>query len=199
VKARLALAALVLLFGPTGCEGGGFDWNASQPASDSSTGRSTAFPAPKRTTGPGEYTFTADGGGTGTLQLPASPVAEIEELRLIVNAPPVTYISAAVDNRDGTKAINMFSMSVFTPEGKEVKYGRVSAYVDDLRSMLPADAPSHVFNKFVDVSNAYLDDASPLEVKDFVMVGPEVPEKITGISVYPTGGFPPVIAEPVQG
>jgi len=189
---------LALLFVLTGCEGG-FDSDATRPASDSSSMPAAPTPALKRTTGPGAYTFTADGGGTGTLQLPAAPVPEIEELRSIVNAPPITYISAAVDNRDGTKAINMFSLSVFTPEGKEVKYSGVSAYVDDLRSMLPADAPSHVFNKFVDVSNAYLDDASPLEVKDFVMVGPEVPDRITGISVYPTGGFPPVKAEPVQG
>jgi hypothetical protein len=116
-----------------------------------------------------------------------------------VNAPPVTYISAAVDNREGTKAINMYSLSIFTPEGKELKYKGVSGYLDDLRGRLPANAPSEVFNKFVDVSNAYLDDASPLEVKDFVMVGPEVPAQITGITVYPTGGFPPVNAEPAQG
>jgi hypothetical protein len=119
---------------------------------------------------------------------------EVEELRAIVNAPPVTYISAGVDNRDGTKSINMYSLSIFTPEGKELKYTGVSPYVDDLRAILPPDAPAEIFNRFIDVSDAYLDDASPLEVKNFVLVGPEVPAQISGITVFPTGGFPPVSA-----
>jgi hypothetical protein len=197
VKARLALAASALLLALTGCEGESTE-NATQQASDNPTGTAstTATPQPRRTTGPGTYTFTADGGGTGTLQVPGSAVPEIEELRGIVNAVPVTYISAAVDNREGTKFINMYSLSIFTPEGKELKYRGVSPYLDDLREMLPADAPPEVFNRYIDVSNAYLDDASPLEVKDFVLVGPDVPAQITGITVYPTGGFPPVKAEP---
>lgn len=92
----------------------------------------------------------------------------------------------------------MYSLSIFTPEGKELEYKGVSPYLDDLRRMLPADAPPEVFNKFIDVSDAYLDDASPLEVKNFVLVGPEVPAQMTGITVYPTGGFPPVNAEYVK-
>lgn len=56
--------------------------------------------------------------------------------------------------------------------------------MDELQAKLPQDAPSSVYNRFVDVGNSYLDGASPLEVKDFVMVGPKVPSKITGITVY---------------
>jgi hypothetical protein len=119
VKARLALAVSALLLALTGCDGESTE-NATQQGPDNATGAAstTASSQPRRTTGPGTYTFTADGGGTGTLQVPGSAVPEIEELRGIVNAVPVTYISATVDNRDGTKFINMYSLSISPPRGR---------------------------------------------------------------------------------
>lgn len=147
--------------------------------------------------GPGKYTFTASGGGTGLIQVPApGPAQDLEELRAIVKAPPVTYLAVTVDNRKGSEFINMYGVSIFTPEGKELTYKEAHAYVEELRNKLPPDVPSSVWNKFADVGNSYLDGASPLEVKDFTMVGPEVPSQITGITVSPTGMFNPVNAEP---
>lgn len=116
----------------------------------------------------------------------------------MVSAPPVTYITAKVDNREGTEFINMYSLSIFTPEGKELKYKEVSAYIDELQRKLPENAPSQQYNRFVDVGNSYLDGAPPLAVKDFILVGPEVPAQITGITVSPTGMFNPVPAEPAH-
>ncbi|WP_457965368.1 hypothetical protein M1E17_03045 [Arthrobacter sp. D1-29] len=194
MKARLALAGSALLIALTGCDGESIV-DPTQQSSPVPTA-ATASSEPRSITGPGTYTFTADGGGTGTLHVPGPAASDIEELRTMVGAPPVTYISAAVDNRKGTKAINMYSLRIYTPEGRELKYAGASPYVDDLRRRLPPDTPSEVFNKFIELSDAYLDDASPLEVKNFVLVGPEVPAQITGITVYPTGGFPPVSAEP---
>lgn len=113
-----------------------------------------------------------------------------------MNAPPVTYITGTVDNREGTEPIRMVAMSIFTPEGREFKYEEAFDYVNELREKVPTDAPLQQRNKYVDVANSYLDPVPPLAVKDFVLVGPEVPDQIAGITVAPEGKFNPVPAEP---
>lgn len=126
VRLRLAIAACLLVT-VTGCGGSS---TPADPAVSSSaapggyTGEaSVSEPASPRIMAPGKYTFTASGGGTGTLQVPApGPAQDLEELRAITQAPPVTYLAVSVDNRKGTEFINMYGVSIFTPEGKELKY-----------------------------------------------------------------------------
>lgn len=115
-----------------------------------------------------------------------------------MNAPPVTYITGTVDNRQGTEPVRMVAMSIFTPEGRELKYEEAFEYIGELRDKVPSDAPLQQRNKFVDIGNSYLDPIPPLAVKDFVLVGPEVPAQITGITVAPNGTFNPVSAEPAH-
>lgn len=186
---------LVLLL--TGC-GGSADAPSTQPVNDNPSGVDSQPPPTKRIMGPGKYTFTSKEGGKGVLQVPAPPDPQVEELRMLAGGEPVTYITAAIDNRDGTESINMYRINIYTPEGQEMRYVSVLAYIDEIQPRLPTDAPAATYNKFVDYYNAHLDGAAPLQVKDFVMVGPQVPDEITGITVYPTGGFNPVQAEPAQ-
>jgi hypothetical protein len=148
--------------------------------------------------GPGEYEFTVPTGGKGTLTIPAEPLEEIESLRTLVQGEPVTYITGTVDNRDGSEAVNMYGVSIFTPEGEELEYKGADSYADELRNLLPDNAPSETHNRFIDTSNKHQIFVKPLAKGDFVLVGPSVPQEITGITVYPTGGFDPVQATPVS-
>ena len=113
----------------------------------------------------------------------------------MVNGPATTYLAAHVDNRQGTGNVNMYGVSIFTPEGKELKYENVSKYIDSIR---PGNAPAAIYNQFIEASNKYAEIASPKEVLDFVLVGPPVPDEFTGITVYPTGISNPVEAKPTS-
>lgn len=129
------------------------------------------------------------------MAVPGQPDPEVEKLRALVNGPATTYLTVKVDNRAGTGNVNMYGVSIFTPEGKELKYTNVSDYIDDLR---PSDAPAEIYNQFIAASNKHAELASPKEVKDFILVGPPVPETFTGVTVYPTGISDPVEAKPAK-
>jgi len=191
---RLLLPIAVTVILTTGC---GSPTPAASP--DVAGTPSTATPAPSKTImGPGEYTFTVPSGGKGTLTIPAKPVAELDSLRALVKGEPVTYVTGTVDNRDGSEAINMYGVSIFTPEGEELKYKGADSYVDGLRDRLPENAPSETYNRFIGASNKHQIFVKPLAKHDFVLVGPAVPKEITGITVYPTGGFGEVQATPAS-
>jgi hypothetical protein len=132
------------------------------------------------------------------MEIPAAPVSEIEDFRSFLKESPVTYLTAVVDNRQGSVAIHMDSVSIFTPTGAEYRYQRASDYLDKLRDELPADTPAEARNRFDDLFDAHLGDAPPLAVKDFVLVGPAVPPEISEIIVHPTSGFHPVAAVPAD-
>lgn len=196
---REFLAVVVAVFILVGC---GAQPPASQPA-DAGPGQSPAQAPPTtqeaaQPFGPGEFTFTADGGGTGVLQLPGTAVPEIEELRKLVKGPAVDYVTARVDNRAGTQPVNMNEIQVFDPDGRQYTYTGAAAYIWDLQQQLPDGTPVPVYNKYVDLHNQYLDDAAPKEAKDFVLVGEPVPEQISGVTVYAAGGSNPVEASPVK-
>lgn len=187
----IVVAALVL----AGCGTQPPRPQAPAPVGDQSP--TQAPPTPQNATH-GAFAFTADGGGTGVLDLPGTAVPEIEELRELVGGPPVEYVTVKVDNREGTIPVNMYEVQVFDPEGRQYTYTGAAAYIWDMQRKLPEGTPAGVYNKYVDLHNQYIDDAAPREVKDFVLVGGPVPERIAGVTVYATGGFNPVQAEPVK-
>jgi hypothetical protein len=49
--------------------------------------------------------------------------------------------------------------------------------------MRPSDAPAEVYNAFIVLGNKYGEMADALEVKDFVVTGPAVPEVVSGVTV----------------
>jgi hypothetical protein len=205
----LSVTVFVFVLLATGCEGPApFQTDTDSP--EVSGQKPTQAPATPRTTPaltpmpvptvlrPGKYRFNAATGATGTMEIPAPPVPEIEEIRTTVNEAPVTYLTAVVDNRQGSVAITMNSVSIFTPEGAEYRYQRASDYINKLREALPAEAPAETRSRFDDVFNAHRGDAPPLAVKDFVLVGPAVPNEMSEIIVHPTSGFHPVPALPAH-
>lgn len=186
MKRLIAITAAALIL--TGCSAPA----ASQPAQQAAA--PTGTPTPTATVlEPGKFAFTNATGATGTLEVPGTPDPEIEGLRALVGAEPTTYLTVSVDNRNGTVGVNMYGVSIFTPEGKELKYTGADTYIDSLR---PSDAPAEVYNQFIEAGNRHLEMAKPKAVKDFVLVGPEVPAEFTAITVYPTGMSDPVDATP---
>ena len=165
---------------------------AATPTADVAGPTPTETPTPT-VMSPGAFSFENATGAKGTIQIPGAAVPEIEKLRALAGAAPTTYLTVKVDNRAGTTGVNMYGVSIFTPDGEELKYIRADNYVDTLR---PSDAPAAIYNQFIDVGNRLGSSAAPKAVKDFVMVGPEVPEKIAAVTVYPTGGSNPVDATP---
>lgn len=209
MKRRWLSVAVSVAVLATGCEGPApFQTDTDPP--EVSGAPPTQAPAPPRTTPaqtptpasmilrPGKYRFNAATGATGMMEIPAPPVPGIEELRTFVNEAPVTYLTAVVDNRQGSVAINMDSVSIFTPEGAEYRYQSAADYINDLREALPANAPAEARSRFDELFNAHLGEAPPLGVKDFVLVGPAVPSEMSEIIVHPTSGFHPVPAVPAN-
>jgi hypothetical protein len=145
--------------------------------------------------GPGEYTFENAAGAVGTMSIPGAPDPEIEKLRVFVDGAPVTYLMVKVDNSKGTAAVNMDGVSIITPGGQELKYVSAASYLDELR---PVGAEAELYNTFIKLANRLKAEAKPLMVKDFVLIGPAVPEVISGVKVYTTGLSDPVDALPVR-
>lgn len=163
----------------------------------SPTNTATATPPPTPgVLAPGEFTFTTEGGGIGTLRLPAPPLPEIEELRALAGGEPLTYISASVDNSKGSTMVDMYGVTIFTVEGEELSYRRASDYIDELRRKLPISTPPEAQKRFSDLSGKYRSQAPPQEVREFFLVGPPVPEQFARVHVYPSGAFNFVLATP---
>jgi hypothetical protein len=175
--------SVVLLAGLSGC--------ASTPAAEPVS----ASPTPVVLT-PGEYEFQPLTGGKGVLSLPGEAPADIEALRALVKGSKPTYITAVVDNREGTADLNMYGVSIFTADGEELKYEGASSYVDSLDKKLPENAPAETSNRFVEAYNKHNDTVSPLGKKTFTLVGPPIPAEFTGVKVYPAGAYDPVDALP---
>jgi hypothetical protein len=204
-----SIAVFVCMLLAAGCEGPAPFQTDSEPPEVSGPQPTQAPTSPQPTPAqtpmpvstilrPGKYRFNAATGATGMMEIPAPPVAEIEELRSLVNEAPVTYLTAVVDNRQGSVAINMDSVSIFTPEGAEYRYQSASDYINKLREALPAEAPAGTRSRFDDLFISHSGEAPPLAVKDFVLVGPPVPKEMSEIIVHPTSGFHPVPAVPAN-
>ena len=142
------------------------------------------------TMGPGEYEFQPLTGGTGTLSIPGTPVADLEELRALVKGKPVKYLTIAMDNREGSADVHVGGVSLFTPAGDEVKYQPASDYADELGKLLPQDAPAETSNRFITAYNKYNDPVKPLAKGTVTLVGPTPPAEFTGVKVYDAYGDP---------
>ena len=194
LKRRVALfvlASFAVVLSATSCSSPSPSSEVSAPPTSESEIPSAPVPSLK----PGEFIFEPSTGGTGMMSVPGQPDAEVEKLRALVDGPGMTYLIVKMDNRQGTGNVNMYGVSIFTPEGEELKYTNVSDYIDDMR---PSNAPADVYNQFIEASNKHAEIAGPKEVKDFILVGPPVPSTFTGVTVYPTGVSNPVQAVPVR-
>lgn len=189
---RLAMLAAVAILA-TGCAGAPAATPVTTAAPEAATEAAPeATPTPV-ILGPGEYTWENATGAKGTMSIPGKPDPEIERLRALAGGKPTHYITVKVDNRQGSVGVNMYGISIFTPEGEELQYRNADEYISDLR---PDGAPAEVYNQFIDAGNKHMAMAKPKAVKTFVLTGPALPKTFTAVTVYPTGISDPVDALP---
>lgn len=188
--APLAIAALLV----TGC-GGDTGSNAEPEPSGSSAPETTEAPpetseeatteAPEpETLGPGTYAFETPYGATGTMEVPGEPIPEIEVLRETAGVDPVAYITANIDNRKGEEAFDFYQVSIYDPAGEEYIYTPAGEYIFEI---MPEDMPTDQYNQYVDLSNNMVEIVDPLQQAPSTLVGPPVPDEITGVVV--SNGF----------
>lgn len=148
-------------------------------------------------TGPGTYSFESETGATGTVAVPGDIPAELEELRQLVGGEPATFITAEVDNREGTEEFIFYELWVYDPAGEQHVYTDVSNYVSELEELIPEDAAAEVYDRFSALPDDLTGDlVQPLQVRTITLVGQAVPEEITAVEIF-NGyeGFPTTIQQ----
>lgn len=194
-KSITALAALLLL---SACSS---QPAQSEPASEPSaasqtTQEATSQPIDAAMPGklsPGTFTFTSINGGTGVIEMPANPPADLAHLE----TGGVDFLAVDVDNRKGSEDINMYSVNIYDEAGKEYSYVRETDWMDEQEG--PSVDDTEAYNAQVDLYNSYLDNVSAGERRTVYMVGPTVPGEFVVVSVEPTGQMEePVSAVPVK-
>ena len=143
--------------------------------------------------GPGSYTFDTGTGTVGTLEVPGTAPADVEELRTLIGEEPVAYLTGNLDNREGGESFDVYLISVYDMEGNKYDYEPVEDYMHSITSI---EAPDEIYDKYRAAYDSYDSVFEPLERGDFVMAGPALPEQIAGISV--SNGFEDFGAMPAE-
>ena len=167
----------------------------------------------------GEYEVYSMDGAHITFDLPADPedeaLQEIEQYRKDVQADPVTYIVADVDNRGGSNSVDMYQVAVFDEDGNKYEFSEVSNYISDIAprtdwegddetyllpngERLSREEGSDLYSRNVDLHNEYLYGASVGERKTLIRVyeGDDLPDEFTRVSVMSSGAYEEVEAFP---
>lgn len=77
------------------------------------------------------WTFTSEGGATGTFSVPSRTnklVERVEAERKRAGGKPFTYVLVDVDNRKGSDTVNMYSIEFVDQDGNQIE----SADLDDI-------------------------------------------------------------------
>lgn len=198
-------AALALVIGASLLAVGCAPAAESEPAPTAVAEEPTETPEPEPVVFPAgaDYFFIADEGAVGKFTFPGEPDAAAEELRTIVAAPPVTYVTVVVDNRQGTTAVNMYELAAFDEAGRKYTFSTVDTFMDDWMSTIGTDTNEEIdlYNRFVDAINANMISAEVGQVSKFLMASSDtdLPAEFTRITVQPSGGMNPgVEAMPVS-
>ena len=169
----------------------------------------------------GEYEVYSMDGAHITFDLPGDPeddaVQEIEQYRQDVQAEPVTYIIADVDNREGTDSVDLYQVAVFDEDGNKYEFSEVSNYISDIApetdwegdddtyllpngDRLSQEEGADLRHQKVDLHNEYLYGASAGERKTLIRVyeGDDLPDEFTRVAVMPNGAFEETEAFPTD-
>ena len=156
----------------------------------------------------GEYEAYAEAGGTIVMQIPADPadetLTEIEAYREAVNAEPVTYLIADVDNRQGHDSIGMRNVYIYDKDGNEYQFSGVSEYISDIEPVtdwasedetyslvdgteISRDQYFELSSTGTDLHNEHMYGASAAERKTMILVheGTDLPNEFTRVAVQP--------------
>lgn len=138
-----------------------------------------------------DYFFVASDGAVGKFTFPGEPYAPAEEMRTIVGAPPVTYVTVVVDNRRGTAGVNMYELAAFDSAGRKYTFSTIDIFLDEWSQSVgtSTDDDVELYTRFVDTINANTIYADVGQVAKFVMASPdiELPSEFMRIAVQPSG------------
>lgn len=190
-SAALALVASIAMLA-VGCA----------PAAEPSPTPTAVAEAPTETPEPprvypanADYFFVSGEGAVGKFAFPGESNASIEELRNIVGAAPVTYVTVVVDNRQGAAPVNMYELAAFDPDGRKYTFSTVDTFMDDWMTTIGTDTNEEIelYNRFVDAVNANMIYAEVGMVATFVMASADVdlPAEFSRITVQASGGMTP--------
>jgi hypothetical protein len=155
------------------------------------------------------------------MQIPADPndepLTEIDEYREAVEADPVTYLEADVDNRQGTDSVNMWKVRAFDQAGNSYEFNGVAEYVSDIApstdwdvddgsyllpngTRLDREQGSELYSQSIDLHNEHLHGTSAAERKTMILVydGDDLPDEFTRVAVFPNGATEEVDAYPID-
>jgi hypothetical protein len=186
------LLAIVLVVLATGCTDDETRGATTGPPTETPVAAPTVTPLPV-VLRPGQYTFRNATDAVGTMSMPGTPDPEVEKLRALVGGEPPTYVTITVDNQKGTEDVGVRAVSIFTPDSQELKYENAYNYVDQMR---PPGAQAEVYNVLIKFADKLKAQAKPGMVRDFVLVGPPVPEVFSGVKVHLDDMSDPVDALP---
>lgn len=134
LTAKIMPALTIALLALTAC-------NSEQPEADTEPveGETQELntendPAPSEMTA-GQYELTSQYGAQITIELPAESsnelFAEVEEYREEVQAEPITYLIADVDNREGEEQVSFPELRVYDEQGTQYDFETIDTVMFD--------------------------------------------------------------------
>jgi len=171
--------------------------------------KAEASPTPTATTLPaGKFKLSTLSGAEIKFTLPTPltdpSVAKLEAYRKKVGAKPVAYLVAEVDNRKGTKPVNMYQVNAFDADGIQYMFSGVTDAISEWKpsyqaddtyllpsgKVIPGDAGTPLSNEGSDLHSAFNEYVDVAERKTVVLQSAttEIPKEFTRVSVQPSGG-----------
>lgn len=147
----------------------------------------------------GDFYFVSADNMVGKFTIPGKAPRDLEALRKAAGAPAVSYLSVKLDGREATDGANMYSLTLFDPDGKKYVFEQVSETVGEWRDRNDMD-DTDLYNRYVDAENAEAYHVEQSEVGAIRMVSTSttLPKKIVRIAVEPLGAFGETEAYPVS-
>lgn len=149
----------------------------------------------------GEYFFQTADGAVGKFTFPGDPYPPVEEMRALVGAAPITYVTVVVDNRNGSVPVNMYELAAFDADGRKYTFQTVDQTLDQwMAGIGTSDEEISLYNQFVDAVNANMIYADIGQVAEFVMASEDtdLPAEFTRIAIQASGMGNEVEAVPVS-
>ncbi|MHA7189588.1 hypothetical protein ACX80N_04730 [Arthrobacter sp. MDT2-16] len=200
MKKTVLSATLVLLF-VTGCGGnpatGPESAGPTPDPAQTGTGQAAApSGAPSveglRDANSGSFAFLIDS-ARGDILLPAEAPEDVEGLRTQLGQDTVTYALVTVQNPEGSRPLELETVTVSTPEGQDIEFRPASSVIEEWGVAANGGQSSP---EVVGLVEQYSGSALPGQTSELLMIGafPQVPETVQRVMVQPAGGGEPVEA-----
>lgn len=169
----------------------------------------------------GEFETYSTEGAHIVFNLPADTdnehIAEVEQYRDAAGIDAVTYLTADVDNREGTDSVNMYQVKAFDEDGNEYAFEKLdmamyewSPYrsydIDNEQFELPDGTPTdeetylQLDEQMSDITENLVTNVSASGRDTIILTyeGDDLPDEFTRVAVWPNGAFEEAEAYPTN-